>query len=192
MPAPHTTPSTPHRTAQDAWSVLADLHSAWPAYQAAVADMQAAEAEAAAAAAAGGGKKPAAAPAGKGGAAPAPPDADAGLPGPSKHALDAALRVLCVLATHAPPDNGAPGLTGAAVRWLAGAPAPGLKPLVCALGHHSPRVQHRAAQLVAVLVGLGGAPVAELLVAAEAVPALAQRVGGGASASVRLAAVQVS
>jgi hypothetical protein len=80
------------------------------------------------------------------GARQATPDPEAALPGPSKVVLEAALRALASMAMRSPSR---------AMGWLVGQHSErSLMPLVLLLGHHSGRVQLRAAQVGrGVLVG---------------------------------------
>ncbi len=165
---------------QDVWALFEDFSASWDEYQAVLAERAAA---AKADSANAGGKKPAA-PAAKGAPGAGDADADAGLPGPSKQALDAALRILCAIAT-----SDTPGTTAANLGWLL-TDGNSLESLTRLVVHHSPRVAHRSAQLVALLAAQGVEWV-EGLVAGGAVVHLVKALGTSPSGAVRQTVLQV-
>lgn len=177
LPGPTQAMLTHEACAQDVWSFVSDFGQSFKAYREA---LQALQAEAAAGPTAGkdAGKK--APPPAKG--APPPPDPESTLPGPSKHALDAALRMLATLAS----TKG----TSQCMAWLTASDSQvQLEPLLHLLEHHTLRVQMRAAKLLAILGKLAGTRAR--LLQAGAIAALLQVVRVNASGSVRLDAVQV-
>lgn len=112
-----------------------------------------------------------------------PPDPDGGLPGPTKHVLDAALRVLAAIAGRALAGH---------MGWLCGGGDGGVArvaPLVLLLGHMSQRVQLRAAQLVRLLGSVRS--LRDALLSAGCLAALLREAERNSSGSVRVEMVQV-
>uniref|UniRef100_A0A7S3VQB5 Uncharacterized protein n=1 Tax=Dunaliella tertiolecta TaxID=3047 RepID=A0A7S3VQB5_DUNTE len=110
----------------------------------------------------------------------AAPDPEAGLPGPSKFALEAALRTLELMLSRGPRH---------VLEWLVSSEGTmTLLPLVHLLGHHSSRVQMRAAQVIRMLCEYEGAK--SRLVQASGVGALLREASKNLSGTVRVEVVQ--
>ncbi|KAJ9524641.1 hypothetical protein QJQ45_024277 [Haematococcus lacustris] len=162
--------------AQAAWSICTDFCSNFSAYKPAYAALLAAQ-EAEAATKLSGAKPP---PPSKIDKSAPPPDPEASLPGPSKHSLDAALRVLSSLLLLAPHSTCA---------WLlAPDSGPPVAPLLLLLLHHSLRVQHRAVRALGLLGSQASAR--PRLAAAGAALALMRVASSSRSGAVRVEAVE--
>ncbi|KAL6761809.1 hypothetical protein V8C86DRAFT_2528362 [Haematococcus lacustris] len=162
--------------AQAAWSICTDFCSNFSAYKPAYAALLAAQ-EAEAATKLSGAKPP---PPSKADKSAPPPDPEASLPGPSKHSLDAALRVLSSLLLLAPHSTCA---------WLlAPDSGPPVAPLLLLLLHHSLRVQHRAVRALGLLGSQASAR--PRLAAAGAALALMRVASSSRSGAVRVEAVE--